>query len=65
MFAMKTIIPRGENSVDGIVNEIGLMKMLIDHKNILDCYETFKDQHRYYIIVEIMNFPLNDIISLF
>jgi NIMA (never in mitosis gene a)-related kinase 1/4/5 len=64
-YALKTIIPRGQVTIETVVNEIGLMKMCQDDENILNCYEMYQDKNKYFIIVEIMSYPLNDVIEKF
>ena len=52
-------------TIETVVNEIGLMKMCQDDENILNCYEMYQDKNKYFIIVEIMSYPLNDVIEKF
>ena len=62
---MKTIIERGDIRREEIVNEIGLMKMCGDDSGILDLYETYQIENRYFMVVEIMDYPLNSVVCEF
>lgn len=63
--ALKTIVMCGDITQGEIENEIGLMKLCIDEENILDCYECYQKDNRFFMVVEIMEYPLNSIISIF
>jgi serine/threonine protein kinase len=63
--ALKTIIAGRQISHDDIVNEIGLMKMCAEDEGVLDVYETYLQDGKYFIVVEIMDYPLNSVIEVF
>ena len=41
------------------------MKMCAGEENILNCYETYQKKNRYFMVVEIMDYALNSILSIF
>ena len=47
------------------MNEIGLMKMCGEDEGILDLYETYQIENRYFMVVEIMDYPLNSVVCEF
>jgi len=58
------IIPRGQANIASVISEIGLMKMCQDEECILNCHDVYQDGRKYFMIVELMQYALNDIIDL-
>jgi serine/threonine-protein kinase CLA4 len=62
--ALKSLTLRGDITEESIINEVGLMKICDHEPNILSVLGLYKQDKRYFMVVEIMQYPLNDIIEL-
>lgn len=59
--ALKMMVPKNKKEEDGILNEIALMQMS-EHQNILQYFESYRQDRNIFIVLELMEGNLTDIV---